>query len=273
MGIESYTPTTTVKDAILTKLINDLTELFAASAAISTEVEDARDGETDLLTKIDAIDTAVGALASGSGVVISANDTTAGFLNGKMLAGEGIDFTEGNDGGNETLTILCEDATSANKGIASFDTGAFTVTAGAVAANDATTTTKGVASFNTLDFTVSSGAVSAKQISYLAKTQADSPYTVTGLRGDVVHVNTSATDEVVCQLPTGAIGSVFRAEVKAAQYLRVRANGSETIRLGSDITAGGGYIRCNTVGGLVSMRWSGSAWVIFEISEYWRKDI
>lgn len=36
---------------------------------------------------------------------ISANDTTAGYLNGKLVAGTGITLTENNDGGNETLTI------------------------------------------------------------------------------------------------------------------------------------------------------------------------
>ena len=36
---------------------------------------------------------------------VSANDTTAGFLNGKLVAGSNISFTEGSDGGNETLTI------------------------------------------------------------------------------------------------------------------------------------------------------------------------
>jgi hypothetical protein len=36
---------------------------------------------------------------------ISANDTTAGYLNGKLVAGSGIVLTENNNGGNETLTI------------------------------------------------------------------------------------------------------------------------------------------------------------------------
>lgn len=36
---------------------------------------------------------------------VSSNDTTAGYLNGKLVAGTGITFTENNDGGNETLTI------------------------------------------------------------------------------------------------------------------------------------------------------------------------
>ena len=38
-------------------------------------------------------------------VSVSANDTTPGFLNGKLVAGTNISLTEGNDGGNETLTI------------------------------------------------------------------------------------------------------------------------------------------------------------------------
>jgi hypothetical protein len=37
---------------------------------------------------------------------VSSNDTTAGYLNGKLVAGTGISFTEGNDGGNETLSIV-----------------------------------------------------------------------------------------------------------------------------------------------------------------------
>jgi hypothetical protein len=36
---------------------------------------------------------------------VSSNDTTAGFLNGKLVAGLNVTFTENNNGGNETLTI------------------------------------------------------------------------------------------------------------------------------------------------------------------------
>ena len=38
-------------------------------------------------------------------VKVSSNDTTAGFLNGKLVAGSNITLTEGSDGGNETLTV------------------------------------------------------------------------------------------------------------------------------------------------------------------------
>jgi hypothetical protein len=36
---------------------------------------------------------------------VSSNDTTAGYLNGKLVAGSGIALTENNNGGNETLTV------------------------------------------------------------------------------------------------------------------------------------------------------------------------
>lgn len=44
-------------------------------------------------------------LADQGQVLVSANDTTAGYLNGKLVAGTGISLTENNDGGNETLTV------------------------------------------------------------------------------------------------------------------------------------------------------------------------
>lgn len=46
-----------------------------------------------------------GPSGSDESVKVSANDTTSGFLNGKLVQGTNITFTENNDGGNETLTI------------------------------------------------------------------------------------------------------------------------------------------------------------------------
>ena len=40
---------------------------------------------------------------------VSSNDTTAGYLNGKLVAGTNITFTENNNGSNETLTITASD--------------------------------------------------------------------------------------------------------------------------------------------------------------------
>lgn len=46
-----------------------------------------------------------GQLPSVGTVQVSSNDTTPGYLNGKLVAGAGITFTEGSDGANETLTL------------------------------------------------------------------------------------------------------------------------------------------------------------------------
>lgn len=39
---------------------------------------------------------------------VSINDTTAGYLNGKLVAGDGVELTEQGDGGDETLEISTE---------------------------------------------------------------------------------------------------------------------------------------------------------------------
>lgn len=59
---------------------------------------------------------------------VSANDTTAGYLNGKLTAGTNITLTEGSDGANETLAIAMPFATTLRT-----TTGPTTLTIGAVA--------------------------------------------------------------------------------------------------------------------------------------------
>lgn len=44
---------------------------------------------------------------------VSDNDTTPGYLNGKLVAGSGVSFVEGSDGADETLTISATAATPA----------------------------------------------------------------------------------------------------------------------------------------------------------------
>jgi hypothetical protein len=44
--------------------------------------------------------------------LVSANDTTAGYLNGKLVAGTAVTFTENSDGSDETLTINAIDPTA-----------------------------------------------------------------------------------------------------------------------------------------------------------------
>lgn len=50
---------------------------------------------------------------------VSSNDTTAGYLNGKLVAGSGITLTENNNGANETLSITLGSHTHAASDITS----------------------------------------------------------------------------------------------------------------------------------------------------------
>ena len=110
-------------------------------------------------------------ITNGSGAVtfttISTNLTVGadtGSNDVVSLISDVLDFTGGTSintaVSNNVITINADIATASARGVASFNSSHFTVSAGAVSANDATTSNKGIASFDSTDFTVSSGAVS-----------------------------------------------------------------------------------------------------------------
>ena len=142
-----------------TDFVADLTAIEAIKADVATVADNIagvnsfadryRVGSSDPSSSLDAGDLAfnttsnalkyyTGSTWSSIGVntdinvKVSANDSTAGYLNGKLVAGEGIDLTEGSDGSDETLTIIGEDASTSNKGVASFHSDNFSVSSGAV---------------------------------------------------------------------------------------------------------------------------------------------
>lgn len=85
-------------------------------ASLANEVTAARDGELTLLAKEKAQDSAIAALVAGSGVKVSDSDQVVGGLADKLLAGAHINFSLGNAGANETLTVnLAEHSHSASQ--------------------------------------------------------------------------------------------------------------------------------------------------------------
>ena len=233
-GRDTILGTDSVYSALLTKLADDLVELFA----YATELETARGGNANLNTRLDAIETALGAISTGNVMLVSSNDTTGGYLNGKLLAGEGVDFTEGNDGGNETLTILGENASTTNKGIASFSSSHFTTSSGAVTPIPHTVTAK------TGDYSVQA---------------AD-------CLGHITYTNSGAVAAVNFTLPAGAANYMLRFNVVASQYLKVTAAATETFRYIAGQSAAAGYIRSNTVGTCWEIFWNGTEWIVRNLS-------
>ncbi len=88
-------------------LIMLLSLILAGGATASAETLTMEEGANIDLQVTDGANPTltISSTATDENVKVSADDTTAGFLNGKLVGGAGITLTEGNGGANETLTI------------------------------------------------------------------------------------------------------------------------------------------------------------------------
>lgn len=79
---------------------------------------------------------------------------------------------------------------------------------------------------------------------------------------DVTFTNDSAVAELIFNLPLGAEGYRKSFRVTAAQYLRVKASGTEVFRFKSSQSAAGGYVRSNNIGTCFTIEFLGGEWLI-----------
>lgn len=140
---------------------------------------------------------------------VSSNDTTAGYLNGKLVAGSGITLTEGNNGGDETLTIA-----------ASGGGGGSTVTEYTVTTNDAENTTSQI---TVLTFTIPANTFGDGDVVWweiwckqLESTSTDSVtwvYSITGLSDTTFTISGNQTSVV-----TSFASAAFKRYGTTLQY-------------------------------------------------------
>jgi hypothetical protein len=175
-------------------------------------------------------------LAADSG----SNDT---FNTGETLTfsgGEGIDTTVSDN----AITIAAEDASDSNKGVASFDSGDFSVSSGDVTLSDAVvksvTTDSGALTPSSHGFSVLGGEG-------MDVTHSGTTVTVAGEDATSSNKGIASFDSDDFSVSSGAVtlgdsanGAVLAISATANETTVSRSNGTVTIGLPDDVTVGGG---------------------------------
>ena len=168
------------------------------------------------------------------------NDT---FNTGETLTftgGEGVDTTVSDN----TITIAAEDATTSNKGIASFDTNDFGVSSGAVSLDDAVvksvTTDSGALTPSSHGFTINGGEG-------VDVTHSGTTITVAGEDASDSNKGIASFDSGDFSVSSGAVtladstnGAVLTVNGTTSEVEVSRSNGTVTVGLPDNVVVGGG---------------------------------
>ncbi len=95
----TFSAAQTIAESVKLQFADSDAYIYSTNSGTDLKFKDGNNSETTLtqLTALAGTDTKVR---------VSSNDTTSGFLNGKLVAGTGVTLTENNDGGDETLSVI-----------------------------------------------------------------------------------------------------------------------------------------------------------------------